>query len=138
MDCGLLNARSKLAAKSVLARATSSSVGGEATTPWTVASAASSAAASESSLRTVASTNKTPGSPSWSANADAEAASPGATTFWYSRPAGSVLSRCVSTSTAANSSWDPAGTWYAAITSCTSPTRRKVTDRSPSCAGSAV
>ena len=32
----------------------------------------------------------------------------------------------------------PAGTWYAAMTSWTSPTRRSVTARSPSCVGSSV
>src|SRR4051812_19789835 len=41
-------------------------------------------------------------------------------------------------STAAASSCEPAGAWYSIITSCVSPTRRKGTDRSPSCAGRAL
>ena len=39
---------------------------------------------------------------------------------------------------AASSGWSAAGMWYIAMTYCVSPTRRNVTERSPSCAGSMV
>ena len=82
MDCGLLNASSKLAANSVLARFTSSAVGGASANPCSVANTAASASANESPLRTSVLTSITPGSPSCSVNTDEDAAKPGSTTFW--------------------------------------------------------
>jgi hypothetical protein len=54
------------------------------------------------------------------------------------RPPGAWPSTSANTFSGALSAWVSAGMWYAAASARMSPTRRTVTSRSPSCAGSAV
>ena len=60
------------------------------------------------------------------------------TSALWRRPEGVSPRTSARISTAAASGCEPAGTWYATASACTSPTRRSVTERSPSCVGSAV
>ena len=79
-----------------------------------------------------------PGSCELSDPANADVANFDSTNALYSRPFGDWEMMPPKRFSGAQSSCDADGTWYATPTDATEPTRRKVTVRSPSCAGSSV